>query len=37
MIAILKKLEPRRIVDNTVIYEELSEILETTFIMKGSL
>ena len=36
MIAILKKLEPRRIKDNTLIYEELSEVLETTFVMKGS-
>jgi len=35
MIDILKSLEPRRYIEGDVIYHELEEILEMTFVMNG--
>jgi len=36
MIDILKSLEPRRYPENEIIYQELDEILEMTFMITGS-
>lgn len=36
MIQILRSLEPRYYHSNTIIYNELEEILEMTFVLKGS-
>ena len=36
MIEVMKSLVPRRIMSGEVIFEELDEILEMTFVMSGS-
>ena len=36
MIEIMKRLEPRRVKEKDIIYEELQEILEIIFVLKGS-
>ena len=36
MIKVMKTLEPRRYNEKTIIYEELQEILEITFVLSGT-
>ena len=36
MIQFMKYLEPRKYKEGEIIYEELQEVLEITFVMKGT-